>query len=100
MNKKRSCHDLHKKVSSILSPAAIEATGIERVNMLFVYGLLKELRISPPLDKTQMYSFSFNLCDSTVSSRMDGMSRVRQIHPDQERLFDIFEKHGWEYRAN
>lgn len=90
------CNSLEQKTIQLFTPELMTPFKFSNIQADFVYGLIKEMRNKN--DHYKGYGFDFDLASRTVSSTMDLISSVREVHSDEERLFDVFEANGWKIR--
>ena len=90
------CNLLEQKTLQIFTPELMSPFKFSVVQVDFVYGLIKEMR--NPTRDYKSYRFEFDLDSRKVSSVMDTITHVREVHSDEDRLFDVFEKNGWQFK--
>ena len=90
------CKNLEQKTVQIFTPELMVPFRFSLVRADFVYGLIKKMRNLN--EDYKGYCFDFDLKDKTVSSVMDLITSVREVHSDEDRLFDVFEANGWKFK--
>ena len=90
------CDNLEQKTVEIFTPELMAPFGFSNVMASFVYGLIREMRHKN--ESYKGYMFDFDLDARTVSSALDFVSRVREVHSDEDRLVDVFEANGWTFK--